>query len=486
MKETFEMNNMRKVNKIIDVIMLVAFIVSIFLFINKIVGLESVISLLAELVLATFMIIRKKKPLLTTAILLMAILTFTVPFVGSDISGMLIMVVLCVVSLYLHKGLLYSMGSLYSISYVVIYYSEVHKIDENLILTLAFVGLTVISLYFVCKRSADLIILANNKEEEATKLLEKMDSMVDVIQKNTNSLSEDITNCNQDITTLKDISNTMVDSIKHVTDGVVNQSQSISHISNMMNQADDKMAEINELTKYLSQTSTKTSQIVENNSVQIDQMEMQMEIINTTVTESLETVGTLNQSMKEVNGFLGSINQIAVQTNLLALNASIEASRAGEAGAGFSVVAEEIKKLAGQSADIVKHINGIIQDIETKAELVSQKAGVGNKAVMEGKLISKQVQGSFANIKTAFLSIDGYIEKELTMSDNVSAIFKQITEQSENISAIAIKHTDMTEEMLAITEEQNANIDIIYESIQSINNAGNHLGNLIDKRHQLM
>lgn len=486
MKETFEMNNMRKVNKIIDVIMLVAFMVSIFLFINNVVGLESVISLFVELVIATYMIIRKKKPLLTTAILLMAILTFTVPFVGSEISGMLIMIVLSVVSLYLNKALLYSMGSLYSISYAVIYYSEVKRIDENLILTLAFVGLTVIALYFVCKRSADLIMLANNKEDEATKLLVKMDNMVNVIQKSTNTLSEDIANCNQDISTLKDISNTMVDSIKNVTNGVVNQSQSISHINGMMNEADDKMSEINELTKCLSQTSYETSQVVENNSMQIDQMEMQMEIIHTTVAESLETVDALNQSMKEVNGFLGSINQIAAQTNLLALNASIEASRAGEAGAGFSVVAEEIKKLAGQSADIVKHINDIIIEIESKTELVSQKAGKGSMAVREGKLLSKQVMDSFTNIKTAFLNIDGYIEKELSMSDNVSAIFNQITVQSENISSIAIKHTDTTEEMLAITEEQSANIDIIYESIQSINNAGTHLGNLIDRRHELM
>lgn len=484
MQDAFVKSNMVKVNRIINVLMGTVLIISVFLLFAKQVRPEVVGSLFLELFIATILVVRNKKPMLATAILLLSMLTFTIPYIGSGISGMLIMVVLCVLSLYVNKILLYSMGNLYVISYVVIYYSHVHKFDGNLLTTLAFVGLTEIVLYFVCSRSAGLIQLSNKNEAEAKKLLEEMDNIVNVIQENTASLSNDIINCDKDISTLKDISNTMAVSIKNVTEGVVNQSRSITHISDMMNRADEQMTEINDLSRDMSKTSQDTSQIVKQNSVRINQMGMQMKIINSTVQESLETVEALNQSMMEVNNFLSAINQIAAQTNLLALNASIEASRAGEAGAGFSVVASEIKKLAEQSTNTVKHIDSIINDIQTKTELVFEKAGQGTSAVKEGELISNEVLNSFENIKTAFTNIDLYIEKEFEMTETVSSIFKEIRGQSETISDISAKHTENTEEMFAITEEQNSSIDVIYDSIRNISNSGIKLRNLTETRQK--
>ncbi len=484
MQDAFVKSNMVKVNRIINVLMGTVLIISVFLLFAKQVRPEVVGSLFLELFIATVLVVRKKKPMLATAILLLSILTFTTPYIGSGISGMLIMVVLCVLSLYLNKILLYSMGNLYVISYVIIYYSNVHKFDGNLFATLAFVGITEIVLYFVCSRSAGLIQLSNKNEAEAKKLLEEMDNIVNVIQENSVSLSNDIINCDKDISTLKDISNTMAVSIKNVTEGVANQSHSITYISDMMNRADEQMTEINDLSGDMSKTSQDTSRIVKQNSDRINQMGMQMKIIHTAVQESLETVEALNQSMMEVNNFLSAINQIAAQTNLLALNASIEASRAGEAGAGFSVVASEIKKLAEQSTNTVKHIDSIINDIQAKTELVFKKAGQGTSAVKEGELITNEVLNSFENIKTAFTNIDMYIEKEFEMTETVSSIFKEIREQSETISGISVKHIENTEEMFAITEEQNSSIDVIYDSIRNISNSGIKLRNLTETRQK--
>lgn len=483
MKDTFMKNNMIYVNKIIAVIMGTILGISIFMLFTNQVRPEVVGSLFLELLIAAVLILRKKKPMLVTAVLLMSILTFTVPYIGSSISGMLIMVVLCILSLYLNKIMLYSMGNLYVLSYVIIYYSDTHKFDKNLLVTLAFIGLTEIVLYFVCRRSAGLIQISNKNEEEAKILLEEMDNIAETIRKNTASLSNDIINCDKDIGILKDVSNTMAVSIKNVTEGVVSQTHSIGHISEMMNRADEQMTVINELSKEMSKTSENTSQIVKFSSGRIDQMGMQMKIINFSVLESLETVEALNRSMEEVNNFLSAINQIAAQTNLLALNASIEASRAGEAGAGFSVVANEIKKLAEQSSNTVKQINSIVSDIKVKTDQVLEKASKGNSAVKEGEMITKEVLESFENIKAVFKSIDMYIEKEFGMTEVVSSIFKQIREQSENIVDISVKHSENTEEMFAITEEQNASIDVIYESIRNISNAGIQLRRLTDNRN---
>ncbi len=252
----------------------------------------------------------------------------------------------------------------------------------------------------------------------------------------------------------------------------------------MINKAGEKMSEINALSQSLADTSKNTSQVVRKSSDRINQMGEQMYIINSAVTESMQTVEELNKSMEEINNFLSAINQISAQTNLLALNASIEAARSGEAGSGFSVVASEIKKLAEQSSDTVKNIDVIVKDIHAKTQLVLEKANNGTAAVKEGEVITKQVQDSFENIKSAFHNIDGYIDNELEMTDHVSTIFSQIRKQTENILDISVKHSAATEEMVAITEEQNSSIEIIYGSIGNINDSSIKLQELIENRNK--
>ena len=423
---------------------------------------EVFISLLLELILATILILRKKHPLAGTSALILGILTLTVPYIGTYYTGMLIMAVLCGVSLYLNKALLYSIGSLYSIAYFIIYFADNKTLNKEFFTNMSYIGLTVIALYFVCKRSADLIQLAYEKETQAKKLLNSLDTMVTVIHENTSSLNTEINHCNRDIEALRDISKTMSVSINEVTDGVVDQAESIGQISDMMNEADEKMSEIASLSKGLADTSGNTNLVVSQSTENINRMGLQ------------------------INSFLSAISQISNQTNLLALNASIEAARAGEAGTGFSVVAQEVKKLAEQSSETVKHIDEIIKDIQRKTELVFQKAYNGSTAVKEGEFITKQVLDSYQNIKSAFESIDRYIDDELKMTGHVSTIFTRIRQQTGNISDISLKHSASTEEMVAITEEQNSIIGIIYEAVRSINNSSVKLQELIENRDEII
>lgn len=110
------------------------------------------------------------------------------------------------------------------------------------------------------------------------------------------------------------------------------------------------------------------------------------------------TVGTMQDVRQQVDGIAGrilslseqtqavghiitSVNELAEQSNLLALNAAIEAARAGEAGAGFGVVAQEIRALADQSKDATSHVRSILGDIQkstTEAVLATEE---GSKAV---------------------------------------------------------------------------------------------------------
>ncbi|HCQ90434.1 MAG TPA: methyl-accepting chemotaxis protein, partial [Clostridium sp.] len=87
-------------------------------------------------------------------------------------------------------------------------------------------------------------------------------------------------------------------------------------------------------------------------------------VLNT--KELSNTVNELEKDSQDIQGILNIINQVSSQTNLLALNASIEASRAGEHGRGFSVIAEEIRKLSDESRESTEKIENIVKYILEK------------------------------------------------------------------------------------------------------------------------
>ena len=81
-------------------------------------------------------------------------------------------------------------------------------------------------------------------------------------------------------------------------------------------------------------------------------------------------VRNLGSKTNEIGKIVAVINDIAFKTNLLALNAAIEAARAGEAGRGFDVVAEEVRKLAENSAGLTKEITQMVTEIQEETKML--------------------------------------------------------------------------------------------------------------------
>src|SRR5471030_3172187 len=176
-----------------------------------------------------------------------------------------------------------------------------------------------------------------------------------------------------------------------------------------------------------------------------------------------------------------TINQISEQTNLLALNAAIEAARAGDAGKGFSVVAEEIRKLADQSASATKEIQELISRIKNKTESVVQSMEVSNVIVVEQSQAVNETREIFDKIHSSIDGLTQEIKLVQTASSETNKSKTEIVNRMQNISAVSEESSASAEEVSATTEEVTAAMNEFTNSAMQLKELSEELENQINK-----
>lgn len=175
-----------------------------------------------------------------------------------------------------------------------------------------------------------------------------------------------------------------------------------------------------------------------------------------------------NTSAKKIEDASQMIRSIAEQTNLLALNAAIEAARAGEAGRGFAVVADEIRKLAEDSNKFTKEIEEIVSELTDKTgNAVSVMQGVAVLTASQTESVEK-TKHKFEGISDAIEKTKEAIKQLNQIGEEMNSKKFEITDVIQSLSALAEENAAGTEEASASVEEQTSSMEQIANASEDL------------------
>ena len=188
----------------------------------------------------------------------------------------------------------------------------------------------------------------------------------------------------------------------------------------------------------------------------IDASVSQMKSVETTVNASAKLVDKLGERSVEIGEIVETISAIADQTNLLALNAAIEAARAGEHGRGFTVVSEEVRKLAGESQLSAEKINDLITGIQKDTASAVAAMKDGQQAVVEGAQSVEALRAMFEEIRDLVRGVSEQIQSVTGEINGVATDSDYITQEVGAISEYSGQVASEMQSVSAATEEQSA------------------------------
>ncbi|HBP48249.1 MULTISPECIES: methyl-accepting chemotaxis protein [Pseudomonas] len=296
---------------------------------------------------------------------------------------------------------------------------------------------------------------------------DELGQLQQAIQRMTAGLRELIGGISDGITQIASAAEELSAVTEQTSAGVNNQKVETDQVATAMHEMAATVQEVARNAEEASEAALAADQQAREGDTVVAQALAQIEKLAIEVGHSTDAMGHLKRESDKIGSVLDVIKSVAQQTNLLALNAAIEAARAGEAGRGFAVVADEVRSLAQRTQKSTEEIEELIAGLQSGTQQVSSSMDSSRALTDNSVELTRRAGESLGNITRTVSTIQG-------MNQQIAAAAEQQSAVAEEINRSVLNVRDVSEQTAAASEETAA-------SSVELARLGTHLQTLVGR-----
>ena len=241
--------------------------------------------------------------------------------------------------------------------------------------------------------------------------------------------------------------------VEQVSRGADMQRSRVESTAAAMNEMNATVLEVARSAGNASEQSDETRKKADNGADLVNKVVKAINGVNSVALALQDNMKELGQQAESIGGVMNVISDIADQTNLLALNAAIEAARAGEAGRGFAVVADEVRKLAEKTMTATQEVGSNIQAIQNSARANIGEVTSAVKNITEATDLANASGQALSEIVSLAATNSSYVASIATAAEEQSATSEEINRALEDVSRVVSETADgMTQASAAVQD----------------------------------
>ncbi len=341
------------------------------------------------------------------------------------------------------------------------------------LLILAFVGYLMLGFNLSVRRGINSILTTARevaKGDLTAQVVPKSKDEIGQLSEEFNQMTQNIRNLISEVSNTSDVVVTQTSKVDDIatqsSESIELQSSEIDQVTTAVNEMSISVQEVARTTAEASDASVQVSKEANSgNQLVVSSLES-IKLLSNNINHSVEMIDLLAKESDGISVVLDVIKSIAEQTNLLALNAAIEAARAGEQGRGFAVVADEVRTLAQRTQQSTQEIEKIIQRLQSGVTDTSKSMSISHENVGKSVTSSEAVGEALDRISTAAQSIVDFNAQIVTATEEQTVVAQEIDQKiiaiNDLTSQTAVGAKETTESLNNMVEQTSHLKDVIH------------------------